>query len=140
MRCTRKDGSIGLVSVCGPCHTAAAERLVKPRSYSEKHRRAVARNKRLDKAAKLARGACECDDRCGRRVRARHVGMFEWDHFVQSFDDPRYQKVGHLASSNSSAARCDEERAKCRLLYISCHRRHSAEQTRQRRAQRRARL
>ena len=64
------------------------------------------------------------------------VASFEWDHFVQSFDDPDYYSVGALVSSGMSVLRCDQEREKCRLLYIECHRRHSAKQGHRRRAQR----
>jgi hypothetical protein len=99
-------------------------------------RRLVARSRALDTTAKLARGECECDDeQCHRVVTAETVGMFEWDHLVQSFDDPNYIKVSSLVGNGASAARCDRERAKCRLLYIECHRAHSAEQKRVRNAQ-----
>jgi hypothetical protein len=59
--------------------------------------------------------------------------MFEWDHLVQSFDDPHYRVVSRLIQG-CSAKRCDEERAKCRLLHHLCHRAHTAEQVRRRAA------
>ena len=126
-RCTRKDGTIGLVALCSVCHRKA-ERPV--RYACHKHvLRAIARNRRLDSAAKIARGACECgNETCHRRVTAEDVAQFEWDHLVQSFDDPGYHKVGYLVSRGAPTAVCDRERAKCRLLYFKCHRRHTAEQ------------
>jgi hypothetical protein len=124
-RCLREDGTIGLASVCTPCHHQAERKSVY--LTPKNHLRSIARNRKLDSAAKLARRECECDDeRCHRPVTAEDVEMFEWDHLVQSFDDPGYHKVSALVTSGKSAARCDEERAKCRLLYITCHRLHSA--------------
>jgi hypothetical protein len=133
-RCTREDGTIGLASVCGVCHHQAGRK----RHWSSPKQllRAIARNRALDSAAKVARGECECDDEsCHRPVTAENVGEFEWDHFVQSFDDPGYRGVGVLVSIGASAARCDRERANCRLLYIKCHQAHSGKQRRERMAQ-----
>jgi hypothetical protein len=130
-RCTRKDGTIGLVSLCTRCHHKADRK----RKYtsSEKTLRARKRNRRLDDAAKIARGECECDEKCHRAVTAEDVDMFEWDHLVQSFDDPDYRTVSSLVHSTCSTARCDRERAKCRLLYIKCHHAHSVKQRARRR-------
>ena len=132
-RCTREDGTIGLASVCNPCHFRAGSKHYK---IQTKMMRSAARNRKLDNAAKLARGRCECDDEtCRRPVTKEDVASFEWDHFVQSFDDPDYHLVGALVSSGKSVLRCDQEREKCRLMYIECHRRHSADQRHRRRAQ-----
>jgi hypothetical protein len=130
-RCTREDGTKGLVAVCLPCHHRASKSqcIIPDATYTTK-RRAIAKNKRLDDAAKLACGGCECDEQCCRAVTAEDVYMFEWDHLVQSFNDPSYRAVGHLVNSGRSVATCDRERAKCRLLYFQCHHRHSAEQYR----------
>ena len=144
-RCTRADGSIGLVAVCAPCHYRAERilsRSARSASSSESSQpdwrlRYKERNKEADDAAKIARGQCECDDRCGRLVTLESAGQFEWDHLVQSFDDPDYSKVSKLISNCSSLKRCARERMKCRLLFIHCHQRHSGEQHR-RGAQRRA--
>jgi hypothetical protein len=127
-RCTRKDGSIGLASVCTPCHREAGHK--SPSKSPVGKQRAIRRNRQLDNAAKVARGECECDEECGRRVRAEDVGLFEWDHLVQSFDDPGYRTVSYLVTTGKSAVRCEEERAKCRLLYFKCHRLHTGEQQR----------
>jgi hypothetical protein len=106
---------------------------------SEKKQKAIARNRELDNAAKVARSECECDDEHGRvPVTLETVDLFEWDHLVQSFDDPVYRTVSALVGGGVSAERCDEERAKCRLLYIECHQAHSAKQTSERAAWRRA--
>jgi len=134
-RCTREDGTIGLVAVCGVCHRAAERKRQYACPVHVLRRRA--RNTRLDKAAKFARGECECDEKCHRRVTAENVDTFEWDHLVQSFDDSGYHKVGTLVRRGASTVACDRERAKCRLLYVKCHRRHTAEQIR-RAARRRA--
>ena len=99
---------------------------------------ATARARSLDIEAKLARGECQCDQKCHRRVTAEDVGFFEWDHIMQSFDDPDYRKVGSLVAQGASAVRCDSERAKCRLLHILCHQRHRGKQIRRRLAQKRA--
>jgi hypothetical protein len=128
MRCTREDGTIGLVSVCVACHRQERRKI---QHKSPKRRlRTIARNRRLDNAAKIARGECECDEKCHRPVTAKNVDMFEWDHLVQSFNDPDYRAVGSLVSKGASSANCERERAKCRLLYFQCHRRHSGEQIR----------
>jgi hypothetical protein len=129
-RCTREDGSIGLVSVCAACHHQKARRQC---TSSERWMKAMARNKILDIAAKLARGECECDDECHRPVTEEDVDLFEWDHLVQSFDDPSYRRVSRLVNSASSTARCNRERAKCRLLYVKCHYAHSVKQRARRR-------
>ena len=124
-RCTRKDGTTGLVSLCLKCHKQAH----RPRHRSSsRHVRIIARNKRLDKEAKLARGECECDARCQHKVTEEDVDLFEWDHLVQSYDDVTYRRLGTLATNTSSVAACDRERAKCRLLYFKCHREHSTRQ------------
>ena len=100
-RCTREDGTIGLVSVCHPCHQQAERRYrlstsTKPSSRPPLVRRTVARNRSLDIAAKMERAECQCDQRCHRRVTADNVGMFEWDHLVQSFDDADYHSVSTI--------------------------------------------
>jgi hypothetical protein len=131
-RCTRKDGSIGLVSVCNQCHLEAdgkGQSTVKSLSFRSR----VDRNRRADDTAKLARGHCECDDHCGLLVTTDNLGDFEWDHRVQSFDDAEYHLVSQLVATACSLASCDKERKKCRLLYIECHRRHSIRQATQRR-------
>jgi hypothetical protein len=136
-RCTREDGTVGLASVCGICHRKAARKT----QYlsSEKNQKAIARNRELDSAAKVARGKCECDDEhCRLPVTEKTVDLFEWDHLVQSFDDPDYRTVSALVGGGVSAERCDKERTKCRLLYIECHQAHSAKQTSERAAWRRA--
>jgi hypothetical protein len=147
-RCTREDGTIGLVSVCHPCHQQA-ERLyrlstsTKPSSRPPVVRRTVARNRSLDIAAKMERAECQCDQRCHRRVTADNVGMFEWDHLVQSSDDADYHSVSAMVHTGYSTARYQKEIAKCRLLHAICHRQHSNEQRRQRtrmRAERRKRM
>ena len=124
-RCTREDGTIGLVSVCLVCHYQAKHTGQRSTQYFQK---SVTRNRRLDLAAKLIRGECECDEKCERAVTAQDADMFEWDHLVQACNDPSYRVVGNLVSSGASAARCERERAKCRLLYFQCHRRHSKKQ------------
>ena len=137
-RCARKDGTIGLASVCGICHRKAG-RKTKYLS-SEKNQRASARNRRLDIVAKVARRQCECANRkCHRPVTAETADLFEWDHLVQSFDDQRYRAVSALVGGGYSIERCDTERAKCRLLYITCHQNHSTKQRHKRVAWRRAR-
>jgi hypothetical protein len=129
-RCTRKNGSVGLASLCSICHREAG-RKGKLRSPARRIK-AVKRNKKLDTAAKLARGRCECGaEQCHRPVTAKNVGLFEWDHLVQSFDDRDYHLVSSLVNSGKSTKRCDKERAKCRLLYIKCHRAHSGKQIRE---------
>jgi hypothetical protein len=128
-RCTREDGTIGLVSVCGICHRKAGR---KTQYLSSESKRYMARNRRLDNAAKVARGECECDEKCHRPVTAKTVDLFEWDHLVQSFDDAGYRSVSALVGGAASAARCERERAKCRLLYVKCHRDHTAKQRRER--------
>ena len=136
-RCTRKDGSIGLVSLCFQCHCKAERKLrFSCRDYPWL-RRFHLRNRRADVAAKVARGRCECDDGCGRLVNSENATEFEWDHLVQSFNDPEYRQVSALVGAPASLARCDMERMKCRLLYVTCHHRHSGVQRRQW-AQRRA--
>jgi len=129
-RCTRDDGTIGLVALCLTCHREADAKKGKYRC-PKRQQRYIARNRRLDKAAKIARGECECDEKCHRPVTEEDVQMLEWDHLVQSFNDPGYRCVGLLVSSGASTAACDKERSKCRLLHARCHRRHSAEQTQQ---------
>jgi hypothetical protein len=121
-RCTRMDGTIGLVSLCLKCHKQAHLTRQGSSNASPNSQRSIARNKRLDKAAKLARGECECDAGCQRKVTEEDIDLFEWDHLVQSFDDPSYRRVGSLVTSGRSVAVCDRERAKCRLLYYECHR------------------
>jgi hypothetical protein len=97
--------------------------------------KSIKRNRKLDAAAKLARRHCECGaETCHRPVTANTVGLFEWDHLVQSFDDPNYIKVSALVGTAASAKWCDRERAKCRLLYFKCHQAHSVNQLHQRRA------
>jgi hypothetical protein len=148
-RCTMKDGSIGLVSVCVSCHRKAGRkgqhltrtrRTRKSQSSSRTRTRKMQykdRNKSLDQAAKLARRECECDDQnCHRPVTAENLGLFEWDHRLQSFDDPDYRMVSYLVHTGASAERCDRERAKCRLLHIECHHAHTSKQSRVRKAQR----
>lgn len=135
-RCTREDGTIGLVSVCHPCHQQAERRYrlstsTKPSSRPPLVRRTVARNRSLDFAAKMERAECQCDQQCHRRVTAESVGMFEWDHLVQSFDDADYHSVSTIVHTGCSTARYEEEIAKCRLLHVICHRRRSIEQRRQ---------
>ena len=127
-RCTRVDGSIGLVSLCGPCHRQAhrdAQTVFRPDRHS--HSKRGRWRRAANDAAKLARGRCECDDKCNRPVTVSELGMFEWDHLVQSFDDPTYRSVGSLVHS-ASVERTDRERAKCRLLYVVCHRLHTGRQ------------
>jgi hypothetical protein len=139
LRCTRADSSIGLASLCAVCHREA-ERSETPSRSTPSSRsaraRARARARRRDIAAKISRRECECDEKCHRVVTAAEVGMFEWDHRVQSFDDPDYCLVSSLVSNGCSAERCDRERAKCRLLHVICHRAHTTEQQRMRAAQR----
>ena len=136
-RCTRADGSVGLVALCVSCHREAGLKLrrsARPTSFASSrpwYLRSLERNKAADDAAKIARGQCECDDRCGRRVTLKSVGQFEWDHLVQSFHDPEYHRVSALVHGCCSLARCDNERKKCRLLFITCHQQHSGEQHRQ---------
>jgi hypothetical protein len=132
-RCTRPDGSIGLVSLCYQCH---CEETLPRTALSGSSRppwvlRSVERNRAADAAAKIARGECECDDKCGQRVTLETVSQFEWDHLVQSFDDPDYHLVSALVGNGSALARCDRERKKCRLLYGRCHRLHSGVQCHQ---------
>jgi hypothetical protein len=136
-RCTRKDGSIGLVSLCFQCHCNAERKLRFSSRDDPWLRRFQLRNRRADVAAKMARGRCECDDGCGRLVTSENVTEFEWDHLVQSFNDREYRLVSALVGRTASLARCDMERRKCRLLYVTCHHRHSGVQRRQW-AQRRA--
>ena len=94
------------------------------------------KNRVADNAAKLGRGHCECDGLCGRIVTEENQTEFEWDHLVQSFDDPKYVPVSTLIGRGSRFERCEEERRKCRLLYNKCHRLHSSEQSHSRRAAR----
>ena len=144
-RCTRKDGSIGLVSLCSTCHFEAHRqhrpkfRRVSTRTRQRriaKQARAV-RNRTVDNAAKLQISECECDARCGRVVTQDNVTEFEWDHRVQSFDDPEYIGMARLIQGGVSLARCEKERKKCRLLYRKCHELHSAWQQQQRRIEKR---
>jgi hypothetical protein len=145
-RCTREDGTVGLVSLCLVCHreadrlvSLADESSVSVRNSNYQYTlRRRARNRELDKAAKIARVECECDDdKCHRPVTADDADMFEWDHLVQSFEDRDYVPVSCLVGGGQSVAKCDKERSKCRLLYFKCHRKHTAEQVR-RAARRRA--
>jgi hypothetical protein len=127
-RCTRADDSVGLASVCSVCHHEAG-RAGRQSWQQARTVRAIARSTARDIAAKLARGECECDDeQCHRAITADDVGLFEWDHLVQSFDDPDYKPVSSLVDNGHAAERCDRERAKCRLLYFQCHRAHTAMQ------------
>jgi hypothetical protein len=135
-RCTRADGSVGLVALCASCHREAGLSLKRsaPSSFWSSRPwllRSLERNRAADDAAKVARGQCECDDKCGRLVTLKNVGQFEWDHLVQSFDDPEYHRVSALVNSYSTLERCDNERKKCRLLFITCHQQHSGRQHRQ---------
>jgi hypothetical protein len=130
-RCTRKDASIGLVSLCFQCHCKAGRKLRFNGPSRPCIRRRQLRNRIADEAAKVARGQCECDDRCGRLITLENTSEFEWDHLVQSFDDPEYRQVGALVKRTASLARCDMERRKCRVLYITCHHRHTGVQRRQ---------
>ena len=127
-RCTREDGTIGLVSVCKPCHRRAERK--HPTEYKTPGlQQRAERNRKLDTAAKLAHGECECgDDNCHHLVTTENVESFEWDHLVQSFDDPDDQGVGGLVSRGAAPSTCDRERAKWRLLYDECHARHTAQQ------------
>ena len=103
--CTREDGTIGLVSVCKPCH-----------------RRAECKHPTEYKTPGLQQRA---------ERNAENVESFEWDHLVQSFDDPDDQGVtgvGGLVNRGAALSTCDRERAKCRLLYDECHARHTAQQ------------
>jgi hypothetical protein len=121
---------MGLVALCGPCHREE-ERGDRPihASVSSSCRSRILKNREADDAAKLARGHCECDENCHRPVTMKDVGMFEWDHLMQSFKDTDYHMVSELVNNGAAPERCDRERAKCRLLYILCHRHHTARQT-----------
>jgi hypothetical protein len=140
-RCARKDGSIGLVSLCWTCHRTEERRIQGPAKSSSLDRRrmlqriwkrkAAKRNREADNAAKLLRHQCQCDEKCGRVVTPSKLSEFEWDHLVQSFDDPEYRLVSVLVGQRAPLARCDQERKKCRLLHSLCHQRHTAEQNRQ---------
>ena len=134
-RCTRKDGTVGLASVCSVCHREAERAGRQPTRRSARVVQLLKRSRAADNAAKLARLECECDDKCHRAVTADDLGLFEWDHLVQSFDAPDYKAVGALVCSHYSVERCDKERAKCRLLYFQCHREHSGKQIRVRSVQ-----
>ena len=123
-RCTKSDGTVGLISLCNTCHREAHRR----RRAQTKPQPSRVRNIAADDAAKLQRGKCECDGQCGRAVTTENVREFEWDHLVQSFDDPDYQVVNTLVVSGYPLERCERERNKCRLLYHACHRSHSAVQ------------
>ena len=139
-RCTRKDGSIGVVSVCNTCHWEAhrQHRLKLPRVSSRAKQRRIAkhgcaaRNRAVDDDAKLQIGECECDARCGRVATREDVREFEWDHLVQSFNDPEYMDMARLILSGVSLSRRERERKKCRLLHRKCHNLHTAWQHQQR--------
>ena len=133
-RCTRKDGTIGLASVCGICHRSA-ERKTQYRSR-ETSQRCISRNRRLDSAAKVARGECECDEKCQRSVTAENVDLFEWDHLVQSFVDSGHHAVSVLVGGDYPLQGATGRES--RLVYIKCHQAHTTRQTRQRFAWRRA--
>jgi hypothetical protein len=140
LRCIRPDGSVGLVAVCTQCHHEADCSGQSASPSSLQYHKHVRRNRDADNKAKISRGQCQCDGKCGHLVNADNVGQFEWDHLVQSFEDPEYCLVSDLVSTCCSLARCERERQKCRLLYIECHRRHSGQQARrakQRRVRRR---
>ena len=140
-RCTRKDGSVGLVSLCNQCHHEAGRRRRAQstpsrwaRSRSAVYQRsATMRNRQVDDAAKLARLHCECGHDCSNVVTLENLREFEWDHLVQKPDDPDYHHVSTLVSGGKAPWRCDRERAKCRLLHHKCHSQHSAQQLVQRR-------
>ena len=102
-RCTRADGSIGLASLCSICHRDADRSEILSRTTTLLKVAKRRRNIRLDVAAKIARGECECNDEsCHRVVTTADVGMLEWDHVVQSFDNPHYRAVSWLVSNGAS--------------------------------------
>lgn len=123
---------IGLASLCNQCHFEAERQLRILSKYFLKNRPRHERNIQADDAAKIARGKCQCDNDCGVLVTLKNLQEFEWDHIVQEPDDPCYRPVSQLVAG-ASLKRCEEERAKCRLLYSLCHKTHTQMQRRQRR-------
>ena len=84
-RCTRKNGSVGLVSLCDQCHQeegrrrraqSTPSRWARSRSAVQQ-RSATTRNRKLDDAAKLTRLHCECGKGCSHVVTLENLREFE---------------------------------------------------------------
>ena len=134
-RCTRADGSIGLVALCKTCHADADKQVRQAkRMQSNTEGPTLTRKQRCraaDNQAKLQRGHCECEAGCGRVVTVNNLREFEWDHLTQRAEDPDYRVVSDLVSGGYPLERCEQERQKCKLLFHSCHHQRTVAQMRQ---------
>jgi len=141
-RCTRADGSIGLVALCKTCHADADQQVRQAKRLQSTVDTTLTRKQRsraADNQAKLQRGHCECDAGCGRVVTANNLREFEWDHLTQKADDPDYHVVSDLVSQGYPFERCEQERQKCNLLFHCCHSKRTVGQMRQWRSDQRLR-
>ena len=134
-RCSRADGSIGLVALCKTCHADADGRVrLAKRPHSNTEGPTLTRKQRCraaDNQAKLQRGQCECEAGCARVVTVNNLREFEWDHLTQRAVDPDYRVVSDLVGGGYPLERCEQERQKCKLLFHSCHHQRTVAQMRQ---------